>query len=155
MAVTDDSTALAGRLQQLVLDVLLHLGDYPENEVDPAAVTRFRESLTLDADSLSVSAGNLVELSWWLDTCDDDVVDQDVAAKLLESVGELTYTLSEDEAQRLIEVLTELAAAEPHPGRREQLLFLPIAIGLVEDDGDDAPDPSTPWLPPADRDPAH
>jgi hypothetical protein len=81
-------------------------------------------------------AGLLVDLWWWLDTCDDDEVDPDVAVQLQQRVSADVDDLSDDQRRRLLEVLDELAAAERHDGRGYELLFLPFAMGVVDDESD-------------------
>ncbi|MGV9454588.1 hypothetical protein [Streptomyces sp. NPDC003635] len=46
--------------------------------------------------------------------------------------GEL-LRLPLDQRDRLLQVLTDLAEAEPHPARREFLQSLPFACGLIEE----------------------
>ncbi|WP_127509297.1 hypothetical protein [Actinoplanes solisilvae] len=58
----------------------------------------------------------------------------DVAVSVLENGATFTYELSDDQRQRLVEVLGELAAAERYEGRRHAICQLPFAIGLVDDE---------------------
>ena len=81
-----------------------------------------------------VPAGLVVDIVWWLDSCDDEEVDPDSAVKLMESVAWVMDNLPTDQQQRLIEVLGELADAEQDPARAQQLRSFPFDCGLVEDD---------------------
>jgi hypothetical protein len=74
-----------------------------------------------------------------------------VAVKLQESAGECLHELPDDQRERLLEVLDELAAAEPHDGRRYQLRFLPFAMGLVDDEPDDGQPSVLNWVQPQAR----
>jgi hypothetical protein len=76
--------------------------------------------------------GVLVEVVWWLDTCDDDVVDPDLAVKILEGVAAGLLGLPDAHRARLLEVLTRLADADGDDDRRERLSVFPYAMGLVE-----------------------
>ncbi|MFB9239987.1 hypothetical protein ACFFWC_31430 [Plantactinospora siamensis] len=131
---TDGDAGLAGLLQRVVADSLAWLGEYPADCVDAGALTAFRQSLDwfsqqlqdrqggrlasggLQETALRVAAELFVDLSWWLDTCPDEEVELDVAVSVLENGATFTYELSDDQRQRLVEVLGELAAAERHEG---------------------------------------
>ncbi|WP_077802017.1 hypothetical protein [Streptomyces sp. JHA26] len=79
-------------------------------------------------------AGLVADALWFLDSCGDDEVDPDSAVKMMESVcGEL-LRLPLDQRGRLLQVLTDLAEAEPNPARREFLQSFPLACGLVEEE---------------------
>ncbi|MFG3131173.1 hypothetical protein [Streptomyces tendae] len=77
-------------------------------------------------------AGLLVDALWFLDSCGDDEVDPDAAVKMMESVGGELLRLPLDQRDRFLQVLTDLAEAEPNPARREFLQSFPLAFGLVE-----------------------
>ncbi|GAA2906701.1 hypothetical protein Acy02nite_75180 [Actinoplanes cyaneus] len=155
---TDDDTELARLLHQHVLDVLdwlagEHDADYPQ--VDSDALALFHGAvLPLDAVTLPAAAGLFTDLSWWLDSCDDEDLDPDTAVKLLEGNAEVITSLSAEQRERLLNVIDELATAEPHPVRRYQFQFFPYAFGLL-DDGEE-PDLDEPesleWVPPEERD---
>jgi hypothetical protein len=81
-----------------------------------------------------VLAGLVVDMVWWLDSCRDDEVDPDSAVKMMESVAWVLGNLPEDQSERLIETIRQMAAAEADPGRRQQLLAFSFACGLVEDE---------------------
>ncbi|WP_203622515.1 hypothetical protein [Streptomyces sp. SID8499] len=66
-------------------------------------------------------AETLVDLAWFIESADDDHLDQDDAVKALEGVAAVVDRLSDSqrgEFQQLIEVMT---AAETDTGRREHL----------------------------------
>jgi hypothetical protein len=88
-----------------------------------------------DTDPLvSVLAGLVVDLVWWLDSCGDDEVDPDSAVKMMESVAGVLDRLPDDQRERLLKTIEQMAAAEEHAGRRQQLRNFPYACGLVEDE---------------------
>lgn len=167
---TDGDAVLAGLLQNVVADSLAWLGEYPEDRVDSEALTAIRQSLdwlsqqlqarhwdrlesgVMDATALKVAAELFVDLSWWLDTCPDEEVEQDVAVSVLENGATFTYELSDDQRRRLVEVLDELAAAERHEGRRHAICLLPFAIGLVDGEEPECEMPmAREWVRPEDR----
>ncbi|GAB2870254.1 hypothetical protein GCM10027074_42320 [Streptomyces deserti] len=77
--------------------------------------------------------GLLVDVVWWLESCGDEDVDPDSAVKMMESVGWVLLRLPSGQRERLLQVLTDLAAAEQDPARRKFLESFPFAIGTVED----------------------
>ncbi|MGW7568527.1 hypothetical protein ACWGJV_19920 [Streptomyces tendae] len=79
-------------------------------------------------------AGLVVDALWFLDSCGDDEVDPDSAVKMMESVGGELLRLPLDQRDRFLQVLTDLAEAEPNPARREFLQSFPFACGLVEEE---------------------
>lgn len=78
-------------------------------------------------------AGLVVDVVWFLESCGDDEVDPDSAVKMMEGVGGELLRLPLDQRDRLLQVLTDLAEAEPDPVRREFLQSFPFASGLVEE----------------------
>ncbi len=66
-------------------------------------------------------AGLVVDALWFLDSCGDDEVDPDSAVKMMESVGGELLRLPLDLRDRFLQVLADLAEAEPNPARREFL----------------------------------
>lgn len=78
-------------------------------------------------------AGLVVDVVWFLDGCGDDEVDPDSAVKMMEGVGGELLRLPQVQRDRLLQVLTDLAEAEPNPARREFLESFPFAVGLVEE----------------------
>ncbi|QWQ45170.1 hypothetical protein KME66_32455 [Streptomyces sp. YPW6] len=88
-----------------------------------------------DTDPLvPVLAGLVVDVVWFLDSCEDDEVDPDSAVKMTESVSWVLTRLPQDQRDRFLTVLADLAEAETEPGRREFLEAFPFACGLVEED---------------------
>ncbi|WP_437098740.1 hypothetical protein [Streptomyces sp. enrichment culture] len=79
-------------------------------------------------------AGLVADTFWFLDSCEDDEVDRDSAVKMMESVGGELLRLPLDQRDRLLQVLADLAEAEPNPARREFLQSFPFACGLVEEE---------------------
>ncbi|GHH92652.1 hypothetical protein [Streptomyces capillispiralis] len=79
-------------------------------------------------------AGLVVDVVWFLDSCEDDEVDPDAAVKMMESVGWTLLRLPPDQRDRFLRVLADLAEAEPDPARREFLESFPFACGLVEEE---------------------
>ncbi|MFD3589348.1 hypothetical protein [Streptomyces sp. NPDC058683] len=77
--------------------------------------------------------GLLVDVVWWLESCGDEEVDPDSAVKMMESVGWGLLQLPSEQRRRLVQVLADLAEAEPDPARREFLESFPFAIGMIED----------------------
>ncbi|WP_037603476.1 hypothetical protein [Streptacidiphilus rugosus] len=87
-----------------------------------------------DTDPLvTVLAGLLVDVLWFLDSCEDDEVDPDSAVKVSESVSWALLRMPQDQRDRFLLVLAELAEAETEPGRREFLEAFPFACGLVDE----------------------
>ncbi|MGW4324239.1 hypothetical protein ACWEMW_34485 [Streptomyces sp. NPDC004684] len=77
-------------------------------------------------------AETLADLAWFIESADDDHLDQDDAVKALEGVAAVVDRLSDSqraEFQQLIEVMT---AAETDTGRREFLEAFPDGFGLAE-----------------------
>jgi hypothetical protein len=89
-----------------------------------------------DPELLRVIIGLLVDVLWWLDSCDDEV-DLNIAVKQLENAGAVLCDLPDHLGRRLVDIVGELAATEQHPGRRDQFRFFPYATGLVEEEPDD------------------
>ncbi|MGW7385048.1 hypothetical protein [Streptomyces sp. NPDC054794] len=86
-----------------------------------------------DTDPLvPVLAGLVVDVVWFLDSCEDDEVDPDSAVKMMESVSWVLTRLPQDQRDRFLTVLADLAEAEQDPSRREFLEAFPFACGLVD-----------------------
>src|SRR5690349_528446 len=145
----DDDAALARVLHGIHTGVLGWLDEYPDDQVDPAAVAAFRRAVgDPDPASSTATAGAVVDLMWWLDTCEEDEVDPHVAVKLQESGVADLDDLPAAQRRRLLDVIDDLAAAEPHEGRRYELRFFPFATGLTEEEFDDDPPAPREWVPP-------
>jgi hypothetical protein len=98
-----------------------------------------------------VLAGLVVDIVWWLESCGDDEVDPDSVGKIMESMAWVLLNLPAEQRARFLDVLTELAEAEEHPGQREVLLAFPFACGLVEGEPVRPVEPWTSWVHPASR----
>lgn len=97
---------------------------------------------------LRVLTGLVVDLLWWLDTCDDEEIHPDSAVKMMESVVSALNGLTSDQQDRLLAVLNEMATTEEHPGRRHQLITFAFACGLTEEEPPEANDEPAPWVHP-------
>lgn len=87
-----------------------------------------------DTDPLvPVLAGLVVDVVRFLDNCEDDEVDPDSAVKMMESASWVLGQLPQDQRERFLTVLADLAEAEQDPGRREFLEDFPVAGGLIEE----------------------
>ncbi|MFJ1791810.1 hypothetical protein [Kitasatospora griseola] len=71
------------------------------------------------------------------------MVDPDYAVKLLEGASRTPTRLPEDQRDRLLRVLSDLAEAEPSPQRREFLASFPFTAGLAEQPSNRTPANST------------
>jgi hypothetical protein len=89
--------------------------------------------MTVTDPPVPVLAGLVVDVVWFLDSCEDDEVDPDSAVKMMESVSWVLGQLPQDQRERFLKVLADLAEAEQDPGRREFLENFPFASGLVEE----------------------
>jgi hypothetical protein len=88
-----------------------------------------------DTDPLvPVLAGLVVDVVWFLDSCEDDEVDPDSAVKMTESVAGVLQQLPQNQRDRFLKVLADLVEAEQDPGRREFLQGFPFACSLVEEE---------------------
>ncbi|MER7956926.1 hypothetical protein [Streptomyces sp. NPDC096030] len=76
----------------------------------------------------------LTDVLWFIDGSDDEQMDQDDAVKVLEGVAHVVGKLPDDQRQELIELVGEMAAAEPDPARREYLEGFPEGFGLIDDE---------------------
>ena len=88
-----------------------------------------------DMDPLvPVLVGLVVDTVRFLDGCEDDEVDPVSDVAVTESVAGELQRLPDDQLARFLQVLTDLAEAEPDPQRREFLESFPHACGLAEED---------------------
>ncbi|MET8542676.1 hypothetical protein ABZW03_18775 [Kitasatospora sp. NPDC004799] len=88
-----------------------------------------------DMDPLvPVLVGLVVDTVRFLDGCEDDEVDPDSAVTMMESVAGVLQRLPEDQLDRFLRALTDLAESESDPQRREFLESFPGACGLVDDE---------------------
>ncbi|MEV7617622.1 hypothetical protein [Streptomyces sp. NPDC089799] len=75
----------------------------------------------------------LVDVLWFIEASEDEQMDPDDAAKVLEGVAHLVSQLSSDQRSELIGLLRTMAEAESDPARREFLEGFPEGFGLVDD----------------------
>ena len=165
----DGDTDLTRTLHRLVTGLLDWLDEIPADQVDPEAAARIRGSVDWviaqlpageqvrlasgdpDPKSLPVVVGLLVDVVWWLDTCDEDEVDSHLAVKMLEDGLVDLDDLPDAQRDRLVAVLAALAVSEPHDTRRYQLRFFPFGMNLTDDEPeDDEPTPRD-WVSPQAR----
>ncbi|MEU5881043.1 hypothetical protein [Spirillospora sp. NPDC047279] len=79
---------------------------------------------------------SVVAYTWFFETRDESVVDDDTALKQQEYAGYLLNRLSETDKQRLIEELATMAANETDAPYREFVEMFAFAMGLVESEND-------------------
>ncbi|MFC8510436.1 hypothetical protein ACFU3J_17430 [Streptomyces sp. NPDC057411] len=75
----------------------------------------------------------LVDVLWFIDSSEDEQMDQDEAVRVIEGVAHMVSTLPSDQRQELIALLGEMAAAETNPARRGFLEDFPQGFGLIDD----------------------
>jgi hypothetical protein len=62
---------------------------------------------------------------------DDEDLDPDVATSILEPVGAIFRDMTDDERQKLSELVRQCADSETNPNRRQIILDFPEAFGLL------------------------
>ncbi|MEV6297314.1 hypothetical protein AB0M41_44655 [Streptomyces sp. NPDC051896] len=77
----------------------------------------------------------LVDVLWFIDSCEDEQMDPDDAVKVLEGVAYLMSLLSSDQRSEFVDLLGTMAEEESNPSRREFLQSFPEDLGLAEDAG--------------------
>ncbi|WP_309057249.1 hypothetical protein [Streptomyces sp.] len=75
----------------------------------------------------------LVDVLWFIESCEDEQMDPDDAVKVLEGTGHLVSRLSSAQRSEFIDLLGTMAEGEPDPGRREFLEGFPEGFGLLDD----------------------
>lgn len=75
----------------------------------------------------------LVDVLRFIDGSEDEQVDPDDAVKVLEGVAHVVSTLPGDQRRELIDLVSEMTAAETDPARREFLAEFPESFGLIDD----------------------
>ncbi|WP_079044621.1 MULTISPECIES: maleylpyruvate isomerase N-terminal domain-containing protein [unclassified Streptomyces] len=80
----------------------------------------------------------LAELVTAVATCDDEVLDPDIAVKWLESTGHTLAGLPAADRRALDGLFREVALRRPEGPDRDELLLLPETFGLGEPDAPDA-----------------
>ncbi|MFJ6623527.1 hypothetical protein ACIQOW_38910 [Kitasatospora sp. NPDC091335] len=74
----------------------------------------------------------LVDLTRFVESADDDLMDQDDAVKALEGVAAVVDRLSSAQRAEFQQVIDAMTEAETDPGRREFLAAFPDGFGLVK-----------------------
>ncbi|MEU1304399.1 hypothetical protein [Streptomyces shenzhenensis] len=74
----------------------------------------------------------LVDLAWFVESADDEHMDQDDAVKALEGVTAMVDRLSNSQRAEFQQVIEAMTEAETDPGRREFLEAVPDGFGLVK-----------------------
>ncbi|WP_258572091.1 hypothetical protein [Actinomadura parmotrematis] len=78
----------------------------------------------------------VVGYTWFFETCDDEVLEDDTALEQMENAAHLLGRLTETDKQRLIAALEELAATETNEQEREFIQSFASAMGLTETEDD-------------------
>ncbi|MGP4094286.1 hypothetical protein [Nonomuraea sp. KM90] len=76
----------------------------------------------------------VMDLAWFLEGSDDEVVDPDDAVKQLEWISYRLCQLSAGDRSKLIALIRERAESESDPAFREFLQESPEALGLLDED---------------------
>jgi hypothetical protein len=75
----------------------------------------------------------LIDLAASIELSSDDEIEPQTATALLDDLASTLEELSDEEHDELIDLIEELAEETRDADRREVLLDLPDALGLVED----------------------
>jgi hypothetical protein len=75
----------------------------------------------------------LIDLAASIELSSDDEIEPQTATALLDDLASTLEELTDEEHDELIDLIEELAEETRDPDRREVLLDLPDALGLVED----------------------
>ncbi|GAA2617781.1 hypothetical protein GCM10010411_61390 [Actinomadura fulvescens] len=75
----------------------------------------------------------IVAYTWFFETCDDSVLDDDTALKQMEYAAYLLGQLPDGDKQHLVEELAAIAAAETDPAYREFIATFSFAMGISEE----------------------
>jgi hypothetical protein len=73
----------------------------------------------------------VVAYTWFFETCDESVLDDDTALKQQEYAGYLLNQLSDVDKRRLVDELAAQAESESDPAYREFVKMFAFAMGLV------------------------
>ncbi|MCX4824897.1 maleylpyruvate isomerase family mycothiol-dependent enzyme [Streptomyces sp. NBC_01142] len=82
---------------------------------------------------LNALAEALADVVTLIDTCDDDVLDPDIAVKWMETTGHLLDRLSPADRRDLAGLFRKAADREPDGAWRDDLLRIPEGFGLDDD----------------------
>ncbi|MGW7582739.1 hypothetical protein ACWGKU_28800 [Kitasatospora sp. NPDC054768] len=74
----------------------------------------------------------LVDLTRFVESADDDLMDQDDAVKALEGVAAVVDRLSSSQRAEFQQVINAMTEVETDPGRHEFLTAFPDGFGLVK-----------------------
>ncbi|TKK90839.1 hypothetical protein FDA94_03495 [Herbidospora galbida] len=89
-----------------------------------------------DSDALVRTLAELiVDLTWFLESCDDTVVNPDDAVKQLEWISHKLGALPTEDRLRLITIIRERAQSETEPEFRAFLVTFAATSGLIDEDG--------------------
>ncbi len=170
MAENRDDTLLLSALNSFVTDMLGWLGDYPDDQVSPAALAAMRDSVAGVVQRLPVEQRRRLEELAAADARQATIPPDHIDSALLKVVVGLFIDLvwwldtcpdhdvdpdtavkllesagaavPDDLRGRLLDVIRELAATEQDPARRRQFAVFPFATGLVDEEPDDPPAPT-------------
>ncbi|MEV5319326.1 hypothetical protein AB0K92_17015 [Streptomyces sp. NPDC052687] len=78
-------------------------------------------------------AEGLVNVLWFVESCEDEQMDPDDAVRVLEDAAHLLSGLSAGQRDELLDLLDGMAAEETDPERREFLEDFPEGFGLVDE----------------------
>ncbi|NRQ31484.1 hypothetical protein HII36_06465 [Nonomuraea sp. NN258] len=87
-----------------------------------------------DATLLRTLAELLMDLAWFLEGSDDDVIDPDDAVRQLEWISYRLRQLPPGDRSALIALIRERAESESEPAFQEFLKEAPQAFGLLDED---------------------
>ncbi|MEV5177213.1 hypothetical protein AB0L10_40570, partial [Streptomyces flaveolus] len=71
-------------------------------------------------------------LTWFIESADEEHMDQDDAVKALEGVAAVVDRMSDSQRAEFQQMIEEMTVVETDPGRREFLEAFPDGFGLVE-----------------------
>ncbi|WP_436777615.1 hypothetical protein [Yinghuangia sp. YIM S09857] len=74
----------------------------------------------------------LIDVVWFVESCDDEQMDPDDAVKVLEGVAHRLGGLADDQRDEFLGVVAAIAQAEPGAERRDFIESLPDAFGLLD-----------------------
>jgi hypothetical protein len=78
-------------------------------------------------------AEGLVDVLWFVESCEDEQMDPDDAVRVLEDAAHLMGRLSVEQRGELLDLLDLMATEETDLERREFLEDFPESFGLVDD----------------------
>ncbi|WP_083959106.1 hypothetical protein [Herbidospora mongoliensis] len=87
-----------------------------------------------DDELVRTLAELVVDMTWFLESCDDTVVNPDDAVKQMEWISHKLGTLPAEDQSRLIALIRERAESEPEPHFRTFLETFAENSGLLGED---------------------